>query len=140
MKKTYTGSCHCGGVRYSCELDLAAGTTRCNCSFCKKARFWMAFVKEDELHILEGAHLLTDYQHTPAGMEAPFLHLTFCSRCGIRPFTRGGALPQFGGPFYAVNLATLDDATDDELANAKVAFADGRNGDWQATPSETRHL
>ncbi len=140
MKKTYTGSCHCGAIRFSCELDLAAGTTRCNCSFCKKARFWMAFVKEGELRILEGEHLLTDYRHTPEGMEAPFLHLTFCSRCGIRPFTRGGALPQFDGPFYAVNLATLDDATDDELANAKVAFADGRNGDWQAVPHETRHL
>jgi hypothetical protein len=140
MKKTYQGSCHCGGVRFECELDLAAGTTRCNCSFCRKARFWMAFAKASEFRLFQGADMLTDYQHTPPSKPAPFLHLNFCSRCGVRPFSRGGALPQFGGEFFAVNVACLDNVTDQELAGVPVHFADGRNDRWEDTPAEVRYL
>src|SRR4051812_7746633 len=97
MKKTHKGSCHCGAIRFEADLDLEGGTTRCNCSFCRKARFWMAFAKASDFRLIEGESLLSDYQHTPPSKDAPFLHLTFCSRCGVRPFSRGGALPQFGG-------------------------------------------
>jgi hypothetical protein len=31
MKRTYHGSCQCGAVRFECELDLAEGTSKCNC-------------------------------------------------------------------------------------------------------------
>jgi hypothetical protein len=140
MKKTYQGSCHCGAIRFACDLDLAAGTIRCNCSFCRKARFWMAFVKESELRLLQGADAATDYQHTPAGKSAPFLHLEFCARCGVRPFTRGGELARFGGAFFAVNVACLDDATDEELAQAPIHFADGRHDDWDTSAASTRYL
>ncbi|HKA87623.1 MAG TPA: GFA family protein [Haliangiales bacterium] len=130
----------CGRCGARCELDLAAGTTRCNCSFCRKARFWMAFAKAGEFRLLEGAEALTDYQHHPPSRPAPFLHFTFCSRCGVRPFTRGGAMPRFGGEFFAVNVACLDDASDDELAQAPIHYADGRNDNWEATPAEVRYL
>jgi hypothetical protein len=42
MIKIYQGSCHGGAVRFECELDLAEGTSKCNCSICTKARFWKA--------------------------------------------------------------------------------------------------
>jgi len=140
MKKTYEGSCHCGAVRFACDLDLAAGTTRCNCSFCGKNRLWMAFAPAADLRLLQGAEALTDYRHTPPGRPEPFLHLTFCSRCGTRPFSHGGPLPQFGGDFYAVNVACLDGVPDEELAAAPVRHVDGRHNDWQKTPAEIRHL
>jgi hypothetical protein len=139
MKKTYHGSCHCGAIRFRCDLDLAGGTTRCNCRFCRKARFWMAFAKADEFQLLEGANDLSDYQQAPAGKE-PFLHFNFCRRCGVRAFTRGGELPQFGGAFYAVNLGCLDDATDEELAAAPIHFADGRHDSWEAVADATKYL
>lgn len=134
MKKTYQGSCHCGAVGFTCDIDLATGTTRCNCTFCRKARFWMTLVPADAFRLLRGADVLADYQHTLPGKDAPFLHFEFCRRCGVRPFTRGGVLPQLGGPFYAVNVACLDDATDDELAAAPVRYVDGRADDWTRTP------
>ena len=137
---TAIGACHCGAVRFECDLDLSAGTSRCNCTFCKKNRYWMALVKEGDFRLLSGAEVLTDYRHTPAGMTEPFLHLTFCSRCGVRPFGRGGVLPQLGSAFYAVNVASLDDVSDTELAQLPVSYVDGRNNDWNATPKETRHL
>ena len=45
MKKTYHGSCHCGQVKFEVDLDLAAGTHKCNCRICSKHRLWQAMVE-----------------------------------------------------------------------------------------------
>lgn len=133
MKKTYHGSCHCGAIRFEADLDLAKGTTRCNCSFCRKARSWFAFAVGSDFRLLSGEDALTDYRHTPPKLSEPFLHLTFCRHCGIRAFARGGYLPQFGDAFHAVNVMCLDDATHEELASAPIHWADGANDDWEHT-------
>jgi hypothetical protein len=140
VKNTHKGSCHCGAVQFECDLDLAQGTSRCNCSFCKKARFWMAIVKDKDFRLLAGDSLLSDYQHTPAGKPGPFLHLCFCSRCGMRPFSRGGVLPQLGSAFYAVNIACLDDLSDEALAQVPVRFVDGRHDRFAEAPAVYSHL
>ena len=140
MKKTYSGGCHCGAVRFECELDLSLGSNRCNCGFCRKARFWFAIAKASEFRLLAGKDALTDYQYVPSSKSEPFLHFTFCSRCGFRPFTQGGALPQFGGEFFAVNVACLDGLSDEELARIPVHYADGRVDDWATTPAVTSYL
>ncbi|HEV7557420.1 MAG TPA: GFA family protein [Kofleriaceae bacterium] len=132
--KTYSGSCHCGAIRYEVDVDLAAGTTRCNCSFCGKNRFWMAIVKAPAVRILDGAEKLVDYQHVPEGKPEPFLHLYFCGTCGVRPFSKGGHLPALGSEFYAVNIATLD-ASPAELAAIPVQFVDGAHDEFAKAPS-----
>ena len=48
MKKTYHGGCHCGAVRFECELDFAGITSKCNCSICTKTRFWKAIAGTEE--------------------------------------------------------------------------------------------
>lgn len=132
--RTYRGSCHCGAVRFECELDLARGTSRCNCSICTKTRFWKAVVTADAFRLVQGQDALSEYRF---GRNS-IVH-AFCSRCGVKPFGRGH-LEEIGGDFYAVNVACLDDATPEELARAPITFEDGRNDRWESPPGETRHL
>lgn len=140
MMKTYHGSCHCGTVRFECELDLGSGTSKCNCSICAKGRYWKTLVKADAFRLLQGADHLTDYQfgsHT--------IHHLFCRTCGIKPFGRAHLDIEFQGEqlrgeFYAVNVACLDDSEARELAEAPVRFEDGRHDRWDMAPAETRHM
>jgi hypothetical protein len=136
MKKAHKGSCHCGAVRFESDLDLAEGTSRCNCSVCTKGRFWKAIVKADAFRLLHGESALSDYQ-ADSGPGADIHHF-FCSICGIKPFGRGH-LEELGGDFYAVNVACLDDVTPEEFAKAPVKYEDGRNNNWGSPPAETRY-
>ena len=133
MKKTYAGGCHCGAVRYEADIDLGAGTFKCNCSICTKARNWVTMVKPEAFRLLAGEADLTDYQ-----FGAKKIHHLFCRRCGIHAFGWGN-LPDLGGKVYAVNVNCLD-AEDSELAAAPVTFVDGRHDNWQSPPAEVRHL
>jgi len=141
MKRDYTGSCHCGAIRYACRLDLSADTRRCNCSFCRKSRFWKAFAMQGDFTLLQGEEALADYQASPSEWPQGDVHHHFCRHCGVRPFSKGYLeMAPFNGWFYAVNVGTLDDASDAELAAATIRYEDGRADAWDQAPAHTRHL
>ena len=131
--KTFHGSCHCGAVRYQADIDLTHGTIKCNCSICRKMRFWAVQVPSAAFRLLDGAAALSEYR----------FHLKrdghyFCRHCGINVFSTG-ASPRLG-PFHALTVASLDDLPVEQLLAAPLRYVDGANDAWDLPPQETRHL
>jgi hypothetical protein len=131
--KTYSGSCHCGAVRFEADVDLAKGTTRCNCSFCSKARAWFVTVPPDQVRLIAGADAQAQYQWTPAGRSESHLRYQFCKTCGIRTFGYGG------DKFRFINVAALE-VDPGELAAAPLRYVDGKNDRYDQPPKDTRLL
>lgn len=149
MKHSYHGSCHCGAIRFEAAIDLAPPTERsapdlpgvwwtttfrCNCSYCKKTRYWKAFVSPKDFRWTTGKEASGNYQFAAREIE----HY-FCKTCGTQTFARS-ALEQLGGEFYCVNIACLDDVSEAEFAAAPIAYEDGANDDWSHPPAITRHM
>lgn len=134
MKKLFHGSCHCGGIEYAAEADLDAGTSRCNCSYCRKTRGWSLRAEPESLKVLKGEEILTGYSFDVGRPEH-----CFCSNCGVHLFGRGH-VPELGGYFVSLQVASIDDASVEELVEAPVNWCDGLNDNWWNPPTEIRHL
>ena len=98
---THHGSCHCGAVQYTVELDLAAPAVACNCSMCGRAGTLLAFVPAEKFTLDQGEQNLSIYKFNKHVID----HM-FCKTCGIKPFARGKVAK---GDTVAVNVRTLDD-------------------------------
>lgn len=135
--KTYHGSCHCQAVTFEADLDLAAGTGKCNCTICWKQRMWTARATPENFRLLTGADALSDYDKAGDWGE---VHHLFCSRCGIHTHGESRIEEAGGEPGVSVFLSALDDLPAEELLAAPVTYMDGRQDNWWNPPAETRHL
>ena len=133
MLKTYRASCHCGSVAIEVGLDLTQPSFRCNCSICRRTRFWPAVAKPEQFRLLSGESELTKYVF---GAEAN--HHFFCKHCGVRVFGIGN--DTLIGKMYGVNIACLEGVTEEELSEVPITYVDGMHDRWDSTPEFVRHL
>lgn len=125
-KKTYSGTCQCRAIRFEVDLDLQAGTSRCNCTVCTKLAWWGAIARPADFRLLAGEEVLGSYTKHPEIGQA-----RFCARCGVR--THGhGTLEVLGGDFVSINLRVLDDV---DLTGVKVDYLDGLHDTWEVLRS-----
>jgi len=96
--QTYSGSCHCGAVRFEITTDLPELTT-CDCSICRRKNALMVKVHESDFRLLSGEGSLSTYQFHTLTAE----HY-FCKTCGIYPFHRKRVTPDY----FGVNVFCLD--------------------------------
>ena len=114
--ETRKGSCHCGAVAFTAEVDLS-NIIACNCSLCGRSGMILTFVPNEAFTLEKGEDALTDYQ-----FNKKHIHHTFCSTCGVRPFSNGTS-PE-GVSMYAINVRCIEGVDANELEPTKV---DGKN-------------
>jgi hypothetical protein len=114
---TYTGSCHCGAVRYTVQADLSQPVMACNCSMCGRTGTLLSFVPIEKFHLEQGSESLTDYQ-----FNKHVIHHLFCKVCGIKSFGRG--VGPGGKEMAAINVRCLEGVDPSKL---KLTQFDGRS-------------
>jgi len=109
------GSCHCGAVEYTVEVDgELENLRRCNCSLCRRKGALMASVPEDKLIVTKGEDKLTLYQ-----WNLNIAKHYFCSVCGIYTFHRPRSAPDT----YGLNVGCLEGV--DPYAYTSAPVRDG---------------
>jgi hypothetical protein len=112
----YTGSCHCGRIRFQVEGQVDSGMA-CNCSMCSRRGSLLWFVPRDKLK------LLTDEKDAATYLfNKHVIRHRFCPACGIHAF--GEARGPDGKEMAAVNLRALEDF---DLDKVPVKHYDGRS-------------
>ena len=133
MMKTYQGSCHCGAIQFEADLDLTQSTYRCNCSICRRTRFWAGVAKEGGFRLTAGEGELTQYLFNTRKNQH-----WFCRHCGVRAFGIGTETPI--GKMFGVNLGCLQGVSEEELSRVPVTYVDGGSDRWQSAPEFFGHL
>lgn len=100
MKKTYTGGCQCGKVRYEVQAEIDQ-VIRCNCSRCRKSGSLLAAALKDDFKLLSGEGETTDFQ-----FHKHVIHHPFCKTCGIQSYAYGKG--PGGKDMVMINVRCLD--------------------------------
>jgi hypothetical protein len=129
--KTYHGSCRCKSVRFEANIDLSAGTTKCNCTWCWKHRAWSAHVTPEQFRLVSA-------QTASEGERGGF-----CRECGVlvfRCYSTEGWGDGPGEDRVSIMVSVLDDLDPAALVDAPITYCDGLADSWWNPPAETRHL
>lgn len=111
----YTGSCHCGKIRFTVDGEIQ-GAMECNCSICTRKGALMWFVPRDQLRLQTPEADMSTYL-----FNKHVIRHHFCATCGIHPFGEG--TDPKGNRMAAVNIRCLEGL---DLAAIPVQHYDGR--------------
>jgi len=110
------GSCHCGEIAYTVELDPAAAIS-CNCSICSRLGAVWAFAPKAKFKLTRGEGRQGDYQ-----FNKRVLHHRFCPTCGIESYAEGKG--QDGSEQVGINLRCVQGI---DVAKLNPRQVDGRS-------------
>ena len=114
--QSLNGSCHCGAIAYTVELDPATAIT-CNCSLCSRLGVVWAFAPKSKFKLTKGESKQGDYQ-----FNKHVLHHHFCPTCGIESYAEGKG--KDGSEQVGINLRCVQSIDVNKLAPKQV---DGRS-------------
>jgi hypothetical protein len=118
QRRTFTGGCHCGAVRFEVACPIEPSLWSCNCSICQATGFVHLIVAKEFFRLLSGSDKLTSYRFNTKVAD----HL-FCSVCGIKSFY----VPRSHPDGYSVDARCLDGQP---LASLTPREFEGQ--DWEA--------
>ena len=112
----YTGSCHCGRVRFEVEGDCTE-VIECNCSHCSRKGYLLWFVARSALKVKSPDEAMATYK-----FNKHVINHHFCPSCGCAPF--GYGVGPNGAPTAAINIRCLEGV---DLATVKRLPYDGKS-------------
>lgn len=112
----YSGSCHCGAVRFEIEAPDVLEAERCNCSICTKSGYLHLILPLARFRLVSGEDAITTYTFNTGVAKH-----TFCRVCGVKPFYT----PRSNPDGIDINVNCLDTPP----AELTIVEFDGRN--WE---------
>lgn len=101
MVYSYSGSCHCGSIRFQFKGEKISRGLRCNCSICRRKGAMMSpyAIAPQQITIIASEGKLGIYQF---GLKTAKHY--FCKECGIYPFHETARVPGH----FRVNLGCVE--------------------------------
>jgi len=115
----YTGSCHCGTIKFQVEAPESVEVERCNCSICRKSGYIHLIVPLSQFRLLSGQDNITTYSFNTGVAQH-----TFCATCGIKPFYT----PRSNPDGIDININCLDSQPE----HITIVDFDGQNWEQHA--------
>ena len=115
----YTGSCHCGTIKFQVEAPESVEVERCNCSICRKSGYIHLIVPLSQFRLLSGQDNITTYSFNTGVAQ----HM-FCATCGIKPFYT----PRSNPDGIDININCLDSQPE----HITIVDFDGQNWEQHA--------
>lgn len=120
----YTGSCHCGAVKFEVDAPEQIEVEDCNCSICAKSGFLHLILPLSKFKLRSGRGFLETYTFNTGVAKH-----TFCRVCGIKPFY----IPRSNPDGIDVNVRCLDTLPE----SIEIVKFDGQ--EWEKNAQSLAH-